>query len=169
MKMFKKGQAAMEFLMTYGWAILVVLAAIAALAYFGVLSPDSLMQEKTISAAPIPNLGNAVLAVGAANSGTVDIPLQSNEMYPFSLISINSTGGQCGGVVVGSATASVNKAAYVALNTAAVQPGQTFIVHFNCTTAMVAGKFKDDFVMVYNDSQTGMVKKQSISVLAKVK
>ncbi|MEM0231380.1 MAG: hypothetical protein QXW00_01760 [Candidatus Woesearchaeota archaeon] len=35
----RKGQAAMEFLMTYGWAILVVLVAIAALAYFGVLSP----------------------------------------------------------------------------------------------------------------------------------
>ncbi len=30
----------MEFLMTYGWAILVVLVAIAALAYFGVFSPD---------------------------------------------------------------------------------------------------------------------------------
>ncbi|MBI1979078.1 MAG: hypothetical protein HYS62_03415, partial [Candidatus Aenigmarchaeota archaeon] len=36
----RKSQAAMEFLMTYGWAILVVLAAIAALAYFGVLSPE---------------------------------------------------------------------------------------------------------------------------------
>ncbi|MBI5391980.1 hypothetical protein HZB00_03170, partial [Candidatus Woesearchaeota archaeon] len=36
----KKGQAAMEFLMTYGWAILVVLVAIGALAYFGVLSPS---------------------------------------------------------------------------------------------------------------------------------
>lgn len=35
----KRGQAAMEFLMTYGWAILVVLVAIGALAYFGVLSP----------------------------------------------------------------------------------------------------------------------------------
>ena len=35
-----KGQAAMEFLMTYGWAILVVLVAIGALAYFGVLSPQ---------------------------------------------------------------------------------------------------------------------------------
>ncbi len=35
----KKAQAAMEFLMTYGWAILVVLVAIAALAYFGVLRP----------------------------------------------------------------------------------------------------------------------------------
>ena len=36
----KKGQAAMEFLMTYGWAILVVLVAIGALAYFGVLNPS---------------------------------------------------------------------------------------------------------------------------------
>ena len=35
----RKAQAAMEFLMTYGWAILVVLVAIAALAYFGVLNP----------------------------------------------------------------------------------------------------------------------------------
>ena len=31
---FRKSQAAMEFLMTYGWAILVVLVAIGALAYF---------------------------------------------------------------------------------------------------------------------------------------
>ena len=36
----------MEFLMTYGWAILVVLAAIAALAYFSVLSPDRFLPEK---------------------------------------------------------------------------------------------------------------------------
>lgn len=37
-KMKKKGQA-MEFLMTYGWAILVVLGAIAVLAGFGLLDP----------------------------------------------------------------------------------------------------------------------------------
>lgn len=37
----KKGQGAMEFLMTYGWAILVVLIAIGCLWYFGVLNPDS--------------------------------------------------------------------------------------------------------------------------------
>ena len=47
--MFKKrGQAAMEFLMTYGWAILVVLVAIGALAYFGVLNPDRFLPEKCI-------------------------------------------------------------------------------------------------------------------------
>jgi len=43
--LFRKSQAAMEFLMTYGWAILVVLAAIVALAYFGVLSPSRFLPE----------------------------------------------------------------------------------------------------------------------------
>lgn len=42
----KKSQAALEFLMTYGWAILVVLVAVGALAYFGVLSPDALFPNK---------------------------------------------------------------------------------------------------------------------------
>ncbi|MFH1636826.1 MAG: hypothetical protein ABIB71_00195, partial [Candidatus Woesearchaeota archaeon] len=46
----KKGQAAMEFLMTYGWAILVVLIAIGALAYFGVLNPSRFLPKScTIS------------------------------------------------------------------------------------------------------------------------
>jgi len=38
--MFKKSQAAMDFLITYGWAILIVLIMIGTLAYFGVLNPD---------------------------------------------------------------------------------------------------------------------------------
>lgn len=37
----KKGQAAMEFLMTYGWAILAAVIAIGVLAYFGVFSPQN--------------------------------------------------------------------------------------------------------------------------------
>ncbi len=48
----RKGQAAMEFLMTYGWAILVVLAAIGALAYFGVLSPDRFLPDKCTANPP---------------------------------------------------------------------------------------------------------------------
>ena len=47
------GQAAMEFLLNYGWAILVVLVAIAALAYFGVLSPGKYLPEKCVPAAGI--------------------------------------------------------------------------------------------------------------------
>ena len=42
----KRGQAALEFLTTYGWAILVVLVMIAALSTFGVLNPDALLPER---------------------------------------------------------------------------------------------------------------------------
>src|SRR3989338_5841340 len=44
--MQKRGQAALEFLMTYGWIITTVLVAISALAYFGVLSPDKFVPRK---------------------------------------------------------------------------------------------------------------------------
>ena len=37
---FKKGQSAMEYLMTYGWAILIILIAVGALFYLGVFSPS---------------------------------------------------------------------------------------------------------------------------------
>lgn len=44
----KKTQAALEFLITYGWAILAALIAIGALAYFGVLSPEALLPDRCI-------------------------------------------------------------------------------------------------------------------------
>ena len=49
--MFKKAQAAMEFLMTYGWAILIVLIVLAALFYLGIFSPRS--PNACIAIAPI--------------------------------------------------------------------------------------------------------------------
>jgi len=45
----KKGQAAMEFLMTYGWAILAAIVVIGALALMGVFSP-SVPQVCTVTA-----------------------------------------------------------------------------------------------------------------------
>ncbi|MBS3126304.1 hypothetical protein J4453_02580 [Candidatus Woesearchaeota archaeon] len=41
----KKAQSAMEFLMTYGWAILIVLVAVGALAYMGVMKADRFAPE----------------------------------------------------------------------------------------------------------------------------
>ena len=76
----KKSQAAMEFLMTYGWAILVVLAAIAALAYFGVLSPEKFLPEKClmetgftcISSKVEPAQSTIVLSNGLGKSLIID-------------------------------------------------------------------------------------------------
>ncbi|MEK6967598.1 MAG: hypothetical protein AABX51_03125 [Nanoarchaeota archaeon] len=56
----RKAQAAMEFLMTYGWAILVVLVVISALAYFGVLDPTQLLPERCIFSSVYPCTDSAV-------------------------------------------------------------------------------------------------------------
>ena len=42
----KKAQAALEFLTTYGWAFLVILVMISALAYFGILKPSKLLPDR---------------------------------------------------------------------------------------------------------------------------
>lgn len=49
----KKGQAAMEFLMTYGWAILAAIIAIGALAYFGVFNAGNLGGGKAAVSTPL--------------------------------------------------------------------------------------------------------------------
>lgn len=43
-----KGQAALEFLTTYGWAILIVLVMIGALSYFGVTDPKKYLPDKCL-------------------------------------------------------------------------------------------------------------------------
>ena len=44
----KKGQAALEFLTTYGWAFTIVLVMIGSLAYFGVLRTDMFLPERCL-------------------------------------------------------------------------------------------------------------------------
>ncbi|MCK4521831.1 MAG: hypothetical protein KAU20_04610 [Nanoarchaeota archaeon] len=67
---YKKAQAAMEFLMTYGWAILVVLVAIGALAYFGVLNPGRYLPSScTIG----PGLACSEFKVTNVDTNSVDI------------------------------------------------------------------------------------------------
>ncbi|MEK6891876.1 MAG: hypothetical protein AABX25_01700, partial [Nanoarchaeota archaeon] len=41
-----KSQAALEFLTTYGWALLVILLMIGALAYFGILNPSKILPSR---------------------------------------------------------------------------------------------------------------------------
>ena len=46
MERSRKSQAALEFLTTYGWAFLVILIMMSALAYFGVLNPSKLLPDR---------------------------------------------------------------------------------------------------------------------------
>ena len=91
--MNKKGQAAMEFLMTYGWAILAAVIAIGVLAYFGVFSPGKYISNTCTINAPFGcdeyNLGlgtiNLVLRNGGGESYTIsNIAVVGCEAYTVS-------------------------------------------------------------------------------------
>ncbi|RMF05342.1 hypothetical protein D6764_04940 [Candidatus Woesearchaeota archaeon] len=92
--MNKKAQAAMEFLMTYGWAILVVLAAIGALAYFGVLSPSNFVPNKCT----VQGFTCADFELTAGTPGTVTLYLTNNMGFPTTNVTVSlkdQNGNEC--------------------------------------------------------------------------
>lgn len=73
--MFKKSQAALEFLTTYAWAFLVILIMVAALAYFGILSPNKLLPDRCVFGTDL-GCEDYQLTDGAA--GTIKVTLRNN-------------------------------------------------------------------------------------------
>ena len=132
---FKKGQAAMEFLMTYGWAILVVLAAIAALAYFGVLSPEKFLPEKCILQPGIACVSHKV------------------EPTKVTLVISNGLGRT---ITINSIDVSGCSGAFSEL----MQSGtdHTFVVGGSCSNGAAKEKFKGDITMAYTEKDTNLTK-----------
>jgi hypothetical protein len=83
----KRGQAAMEFLMTYGWALLVVLVAIGALAFFGVLNPARFLPE-TCTITPGISCNDFIVT----NADGVTIVIQNGMGKDLTAMSLASTG-----------------------------------------------------------------------------
>src|SRR3989344_8228331 len=92
----KKAQAAMEFLMTYGWAILVVLVVIGALAYFGVLSPTKLLPDKCLFGPGIGTCSDFSAVAGLAGSAQVTVKLTNGLGETISTTSSVGSGPNCG-------------------------------------------------------------------------
>jgi hypothetical protein len=147
--MHRKAQAAMEFLMTYGWAILVVLAAIAALAYFGVLSPDRFLPEKCT----LPS-GVACLDFTAATT-QVQMKIQNSQGFDMSAVTVTLTPTQGAAI-----TCTPNP-------TAIPDGNQTL---FTCTpvTAFSAGKLKSTISIAYTNAQTAMTHTKAGELIAKI-
>ena len=138
-KMKRKGQAAMEFLMTYGWAILVVLAAIAALAYFGVLSPGNLVPERTTFTAPLPNVDSADIT----ETGLIAIAFRNNAGHTITVQ--QERVGDCSPHNIGPAIG------------VPVANGDPFVVSWNCATNLTADagdRFKYELGFNYTNEGT---------------
>ena len=88
----KKGQAAMEFLMTYGWAILAAIVAIGVLAYFGVFSPGKLTGSSAIVNNPF------YASSWLVNTSTVQLELTNNggDVLIVNTLTVNGTGASTG-------------------------------------------------------------------------
>ena len=135
LKNSRSAQAAMEFLMTYGWAILVVLAAIAALAYFGVLSPEKFLPEK------------CVLEPGLA--------CVSHKVEPSKITLVLSNGKgrtiTIDSIVVGACSGAFSET---------MQSGtdHTFVIGGSCNNGITKDKFKGDITIGYTEKDTNLTK-----------
>ena len=142
--MNRKAQAATEFLMTYGWAILVVGVAIAALAYFGVLSPTKFLPSKCTLPSGLACIDHKVTATG------VTLILQNSMGYTVTVNSINLSTVNCA-----STPATV------------LQNGDQ--ATFTVTCAQTSGeKFKSDIRMVITRFDTNLSQSWNGELLSSV-
>ena len=136
MKTFhKKSQAAMEFLMTYGWAILVVLAAIAALAYFGVLSPEKFLPEKCVLSPGLACVSHKI---------TTDTAI---------LVIANGLGRT---IIVNSL--SIGGCSTSGLESQMLSGNETMFTITGCTNGVSKDVFKGDVTLGYTEKATGLTK-----------
>lgn len=84
----KKSQAALEFIMTYGWAILIVIVVIAALAYFGVLSPDKFLPSRCTLPGGIACLDQ----IASSTDLAIGVTLKNSLGYDLSSATVRASG-----------------------------------------------------------------------------
>lgn len=150
--MFKKAQAAMEFLMTYGWAILVVLAAIGALAYFGVLSPGNLLPQKCAFSAGMDCTEHPD---GDSATGQITFPIVNSLGYRISITGGSSTGP--------AACTGINGVPFDVLN------GDSQVITLTGCTLTQDERYSEDVVILYTSNATGMQHSATGSVAGKAR
>ena len=131
----KRAQAAMEFLMTYGWALLIVLVAVSALAYFGILNADKFLPERCLMTSGVACLGHK------ATTSEVTLVLQNSlgQDITVDTLRIEVSGSTLCSSSPGSSLQNGDKATYTISS---------------CSTGSSGSKFKADIEFVYTDENS---------------
>ena len=132
----KKGQAAMEFLMTYGWAIIAAVLAIMILLYFGVFSGGNITGNVILMSQPFHTTASQV--VMTTSSTNFEIINKGGSNVVISNINIIGTGPSSG----------IN-----CLNNTAIplQADQSIVIYTPCTGPLTAGEsFYGDVNILYS-------------------
>ena len=128
----RKSQAALEFLMTYGWAILVVLVAVGALAYFGVLSPDKFLPAKCLLQSGITCIDHKATAT------QVQVVVQNSLGYDINTITVKA--GGCGTSSAPAILANGDKGTYT----------------ITCAAPLTGAKYNQQLNVTYTITETGL-------------
>ncbi|MFA5797841.1 MAG: hypothetical protein WC916_07470 [Candidatus Woesearchaeota archaeon] len=152
----KQGQAALEFLMTYGWAIVVVLVAIGALAYSGALNPSKTQSNRCMSQAGLgcmgmPIISDTMIAFTLANAVGSGIHLSNTSEYP----------SRCSNIYFcdqGNITCTAG--------TKDVEDGGLFTVVTNCN--IESSQIKEDFFIKYTKGSSSTTYSGIITVAGRV-
>jgi hypothetical protein len=138
----KKAQAAMEFLMTYGWVILVVIAAVIALSYTGVMKPNKYLPERCIF--PIP-----LTCLDSSTSGNYTNPV-------FTLLVQDSAGFEARDVSVTLRGKTVGvQATCTEVTGLHFAESEIKPINFTCS-GTAKGTFKGEIIINYTNANTGM-------------
>jgi hypothetical protein len=142
----KKAQSAMEYLMTYGWAILIVIIVAAALFALGVFNPSTYTQS-----APTGFQGFQIPSGGFQLKGNATDP-QSN----LTLQLQNMVGSNINITNVTATYAGTVKYNAVASNT--IAPGSAYTATVTGLPAVAPGSsYSADVVITYTNLNTGLV------------
>ena len=156
---FKKGQAALDFLMTYGWAIALVVIIAAVLFAMGLFDTSNFVGNKATGFA-----GVAVNSWNINNAGNMQLRLmnQVGKRIQVNNITAQETGGTLRIATVPSSgiasDANVSNGAYITYNLTAVGP--TTAAVGSGYTAMVSISYTDiesNFNYVTTGTLTGKV------------
>ena len=149
-----KAQAALEFLMTYGWAVLIVLGAVAALAYFGVFDPGRFLPETCTFPAGFSCIDKPLIS--DANN-RFDIAIRNNNGYRVNITGVSDDSGaddNCASPTIQSCTG-------LGCTPAAIPNGIVFdndqqgIIRIGCTE-IGSGRFRADVVLNYYSFESGL-------------
>lgn len=156
-----RAQSAMEYLMTYGWAILIIAVALAVIYYFGVLTPSSFVGQQCL----LPS-GLSCTVVGMATNGLLTLNLFQNTQSQINVTAIgcNSTYAFPSSIVV----------SYAVANQISIPSGSNATLAVPCYSGSAAfggvvGSEFTGYVMVnYAKTYVGLPHSTSGTVIAKV-
>ena len=140
----RKGQAALEFLMTYGWAILVVLVAIGALAFFGVLSPDKFLPAKCTLQPGLACIDHQV------TPGIVTVVVKNGYGSDITVNDVRAEG--CGAIQPATTLANGAQDDYI----------------ITCSTAISGSKYSGTLNISYTNDDSGLTRTNLGNIVGKV-